>query len=428
MTEPGRFVVLGLARARAPWFRAVAHWANSAAIPVDFSKCVSLADLRARLERGGPLSAVLIDAGIPGLDRDSIDAAARASAAVIVVDDVRVHVDWTALGATAVINALFERNDLIDILERTARRVSVSDRPLIQSDQPPESSDRANLIAVCGPGGTGASTAAIALAQGLARSTDVTSVLLADLARRAEQSMLHDARDVAPGIQELVEAHRTSYPSPHQVRELTFFVADRGYDLLLGLRRPHHWPVVKPRAFEAALEALLRTWSVIICDVDGDLEGEGHAGSLDVEERNVMARTTCLHADAVFAVGGAGAKGTFSLVRTIHELLEHGVEPGRVVPVVNRAPKSARARADAAAALASLVTPRMTALAVAGPVFIPERPVEEAIRDCVPLPDAVVAPLVMAFQLVTDRHTPRRSVPEIVPVTPGSLGLAGADG
>ena len=47
-----RYVVLGLAHARAPWFGEVARWATSAALPVEFVKCVSLEELRARLALG----------------------------------------------------------------------------------------------------------------------------------------------------------------------------------------------------------------------------------------------------------------------------------------------------------------------------------------------------------------------------------------
>ena len=72
-----RFVVVGLARVRSPWFGDVAHWANTSQIPVEFLKCVSVAEVRARLAAGRPISALLIDGGAAGLDRDLIDAARR---------------------------------------------------------------------------------------------------------------------------------------------------------------------------------------------------------------------------------------------------------------------------------------------------------------------------------------------------------------
>ena len=96
-----------------------------------------------------------------------------------------------------------------------------------------------------GTGGTGRSTVAAAVAQGLAsdpRNLDL--VCLADLALHAEQAMLHGAADVVPGLLELVEAHRSGAPSIDEVRSLTWHVAERDYHLLLGLRRHRDWTAV----------------------------------------------------------------------------------------------------------------------------------------------------------------------------------------
>ncbi|MDQ1375241.1 MAG: hypothetical protein QOJ09_2579, partial [Actinomycetota bacterium] len=64
-----RYVVLGLGLPRSPWFSAVAHWATAGSIPIEFVKCVSVEDLGARLRSGRRFSALLVDAGMPGLDR-----------------------------------------------------------------------------------------------------------------------------------------------------------------------------------------------------------------------------------------------------------------------------------------------------------------------------------------------------------------------
>ena len=77
-------------------------------------------------------------------------------------------------------------------------------------------------------------------------------VLLADLNLDADQAALHDARDVVPGVAELVDAHRGGQPSADEIRTLTFRVPSRSYHLLLGLRRHRDWTVLRPRAFEAA--------------------------------------------------------------------------------------------------------------------------------------------------------------------------------
>ena len=80
-----RYVVVGLARPRASWFGDVGRWATSGAAPVKFVRCVSAEELRARLRSGRAFSAVLVDGAVGGLDRDLVDAAREAGAAVVVV-------------------------------------------------------------------------------------------------------------------------------------------------------------------------------------------------------------------------------------------------------------------------------------------------------------------------------------------------------
>ena len=135
-----------------------------------------------------------------------------------------------------------------------------------------------------------------------------------------------------------------------------------------------------------------------------------------------MARTLARQADAVFVVGQPGMKGTHSLVRVVTALVDHGTAPGRIVPVVNRAPRSPRARAELTAAVAGLL-PGGSGEAVPGPIFLPERRVDEALHDGVRLPAALAAPLVGAFTAVT---APPAAGPcplaEPEPVTPGTIG------
>src|SRR5690606_26134881 len=124
-------------------------------------------------------------------------------------------------------------------------------------------------------------------------------VVLADLALRAQQALLHDAGDVVPGLLELYEGHRRAALGADQVRATCFAVPERGYDLLLGLRRHRDWTVLRAGPLDAALEGLRRTYRLVVADVDADVEGEAETRSLDVEERNLLARTTLAGADLV---------------------------------------------------------------------------------------------------------------------------------
>lgn len=431
-----RYVLLGLARARADWFRTVSQWSTSASLPADFVRCVSAEELRARLTSGRAFSAALVDGATPGVDRDLIAMANEAGCAVLVVDDGRATRDWRELGAAAVLAAVFSRDELLEVLAATSAMVGSA----TVDDPQPDLRDvrsRGRLIAVTGPGGTGASVTAIALAQGLATGEGMSSprgrrqaprppsVLLADLCRTADQAMLHDSRVVVPGIQELVEAHRTSTPLHQQLLDQTFEVPQRGYRLVLGLRRARHWVAIRPRALDATLDSLQRLVDMVVADVDPDVEGEADAGSTDVEERNLLSRATLARADAALVVGEPSMKGLFALVRTLSDLLELGVPVDRLIPVISRSPRSPRQRAEISSSLADLLASSagMTADRLVAPVHIPPRDLDAALRDGVALPGAGPRILAGAVLAVLDRvgDVPPEPDAPPVPVAPGSL-------
>ncbi len=313
-----RFVVLGLAPVRSAWFRDVAKWATAAAIPVDFLKTVSVEEVRARLRSGRGISALLIDDGVVGLDRDLIDLAAEVGCAVIVVDSGRTSRAWSELGVAGVLPRELGRGELVELLSHVATPIARVDGAVaLERDangDAPGGGWRGSLVAVTGAPGAGRSTIAMALAQGFARDPrDADLVCLADLSLDADQGMLHDCPDVVPGVLELVDANRSGMPSTEETRSLTWAVEGRGYQLLLGLRRHRDWTALRPRAVEASLDGLRRCFRVTVADVDPDVEGEDECGSLDVEERNLLARAATRHADLVVIVGNATLTGVHHL-------------------------------------------------------------------------------------------------------------------
>lgn len=420
-----QFVVLGVARVRSTWFRDLSQWSTSAALPVDFVKCISLEEVRARLGSGRAFSALLIDAALPGLDRDLTDAAHATGCAVVAVDDGRARHDWHELGVDAVLSEPAPRETVLATLHEHARPVSTFTAEVdLTAPEPEFAGWRGRLVTVVGGGGVGTSTVAMAAAQGLA--TDVRHgglVLLADLARRGDLALLHDSGDVVPAVQELVEAYRARALAPDDVRALTFVCPDRGYHLLLGLRRPRDWSALRPRAFEAAVVGLTHTFRLTVADVDADLEGEKDGGSIDIEERNVMARTAMARADAVVIVGTGSVAGLHRLTRVIDEVLRFGVEPERALVVVNRATRAPRLRAEITGAIASSVSALQgRKVALASPLFVAERRrLDEAHRDAVPLPHTIVDPISAAVTAILDRVSERER-DEPVAITPGSLG------
>ena len=425
-----RFVVLGVAQVRSPWFREVARWATSAMLPVEFVKAMSLEEVRVRLRAGRGYSALLVDGLLVGVDRDLVELAREAGCAVVVVDSGRATRSWGELGASAVLPAGFGRDELVQVLTQVATPIArTTGAAIVTIAREGSPGFRGHLVAVTGAGGTGRSTVAAAIAQGLAgdpRNLDL--VCLADLALHAEQAMLHASGDVVPGLVELVEAHRSGAPSIDEVRRLTWHVHERGYHLLLGLRRHRDWTAIRPRSFAAGLDGLRRGFRVVVADVDADVEGEQATGSLDVEERNAMARTTLAAADLVVVAGLPGMKGLHSLLRTLRDLLAHGVPGVQLLPVVNRAPKGLRPRAELTGALGELLDGSGVGHGVPSPIYLPERRrLDEALRDGARLPDAWSAPITGAVQAMLNvgRDEPVADAPpedELVPVPPGSLG------
>lgn len=425
-----RFRVLGLAPARADWFREVSRWATSAALPVDFVKCVALDELAARLTSGRVYSALLIDARVTGLDRDLVDQARELGAAAIVVDDGHTRRDWVGLGVDAVLPSLFERGQLLNVLVDTARPVDSPDTEAGTVEALAATGWPGRLVAVTGSPGGGSSTMAMAVAQGLTRTSE--SVVLADLALHGDLALLHDAGDVVPGLQEVVEAYRTGSPSADDVYGLTFISHERGYHLVLGLRRHRDWTALRPRAVEATVGGLMRAFDVVVTDSDPDLEGDDQVGSSDVEDRNLLARTVAARADLVLVVATPSLTGLRRLVTTLDEFSRFGVSADRIQPVLNRAPRRSRVRAQLTAAVAELLQPMGRDLRdLASPVFVPERPGLDHLHQAAsPLPRALVDPItkvVVARLAQQALIAPGIDAFEPVAVVPGSLGSWAAD-
>lgn len=402
MTEP-RYLVVGLARARSPWFARVAQWAGGSQLPLEFGKCVSAHEVRSRLAGDRVVSAVLADAGAAGVDRDLIDQARRNGSAVIIVEERAeaggIPRPWTEMGATATLPADFRQLDLVELLASHAQpvTVAVSRTPCpnpADTDVADESTWRGRLIAVTGGPGLGSSTIAMALAQGFAQLPgNEGSVALADLAHVGDLAMYHHVGDVLPGIQELVEAHAGRRPGRAEIHQTLFEIESRGYALLLGLRRSRDWTAISPRARDAAIDSLRSTFRIVVADIDPEFDGESETGSADIEMRNGPSRAAALAADMVVVCGDPTLRGLRTVMSVERDLIDLGVPEGRIIVAINRAPRSPRARSELAGALAELTQRRQ----VLGPVFLPDRrQLDVAHTVAGPLPSPLVNPMVRA--------------------------------
>lgn len=423
-----RYVVLGLAHVRSPWFTEVARWSTAGSVPVEFVKCLTLEELHARVASGRPFSAALLDARLPAVDRDLLATVGDAGIPALVVTTPTTTRDWAALGAATTAPGPLTREGLIEVLAAHGRPIDPIDGAVRPSlPEPRGATWRGRLVAVVGHPGAGISTVAIGLAQHLAEDPRYAGdVVLADLAHRAHQALLHDARDVVPGVQELVEAHRTGRLPREELHNLTFDVPVRGYRLLLGLRQPRDWVTIRSRAFTAGLDGLRRAARVVVADAEGDLEGEAETGSCDVEDRNLMARTTTAEADVVVVVTTATTTGLHGLVHQLEALGGHGVPGRRTLVVVNRAPRAPRARSDITRIVATLTGAAEATEPYVGPVFVPaRRGVDRIHQDVARLPANLAEPVGRAVQDLLDRlPLATRTLVATTPraVVPGSLG------
>lgn len=418
-----RFVVVGLASPRSGWFREVARWSSAGTLAAELELCLHQQEAVVRLTGGRPTSALLVDGTHPGADRDLFALARRAGAAVLVVDDGPRP--WAELGADAVLSSRFDLAQLVEALDHHATAVDAVDA------HPPDDGDAGpdegvgTLVAVTGAAGSGTSTTARALAQGLAGERTAGSVVLADLALHADQALSHDVGDVLPGVQELVEACRTTAPTATEVHQLTWEAPHLGYRLLLGLRRHRDWTALRERSVATAVAALRRAFDAVVVDVDPDVEGEQETGSLDVADRNLLARTALRRADLVLVTARPDVRGLHRLALHVHDLIGLGVAAERILPVLVGAPRRPAARARLTAAVAQ-VLPADGDGRPAPPLQLGRHhDVERAVRDGRPLPRPLARACAAAATTSLVRLPPAGPAvaPEPVAVTPGSLGL-----
>ncbi|HEX6255385.1 MAG TPA: hypothetical protein VFZ70_06200 [Euzebyales bacterium] len=406
----GPDTLLGLVSRTASWPQRLEAWSLAGAVPFTVSYCQSVAHLQARLDTATTPRGVLLDGDLSFVDRDLLGAIAAVDGVAIVIDGVRRRRQWRDLGAAAALPNGFDQAQLLTAL-----------RSLLQDDH--RASTRASaspLVAVTGAGGAGASVTAIAVAQGLAAAR--RRVLLADCCLHAEQAMLHNARGGHAGLLDVVDLHAERTPERHQVRQLALGIVERGYYLLPGLTRARHWSRVASGSLQATLRSLRDAFDVVVADIDPDVEGEAQGGSIEVEERNVLARTIALDADAIVVVGQATMKGVHALVRVMAELLEIGLRPERLLPVLNQAPAVTGVRAELGRAVGHLMEGVAGGRTVRPVLYAPTVDLEDQLREREAVADTWATLLAGAVTSLVERPSDdgRPTPPE--PVRAGALG------
>jgi cellulose biosynthesis protein BcsQ len=428
--QDGTYVLIGVGRSRERWFAELGRWSTTGAAPIDFVRCLSPDEALAVLGSGRRASALLVDARGPAIERDLVAVAAQLGVPTVVVTNGGVHRDWDALGCAAVIDADFDRRQLLEVLQAHTAPVDRSRRPARIDLGTTPRRHRSPLVGVVGSGGVGSSTVAMATAQALAAADHDAGgqhgVVLVDGARRGELGMYHDVGDVIPGLPELVEAHRSDRLDPEAVRALTYSIDTRGYDLLLGRRRSIDWVTLRRRSVVAALDSLRRSYDTVVVDLDDNLDGERDTGSADVADRHATSISTLDAADVVIVVGRVGLKGLHALVALLDEVVRSGVPSDRVLPVLNECPRSPAVRAESVRTLSQLCAASAEqGNAVDPPLHLRRiRHLEGTHRDGAALPTALCQPLGRAVTRLLAARGQRSAVAGAEQIRPGDLGSA----
>ncbi|MDQ1400967.1 MAG: hypothetical protein QOG97_1533 [Acidimicrobiaceae bacterium] len=334
-----------------------------------------------------------------GVDHELADAATRLGIPVIGVGPESATAERDLAATIAAVAAPVAWADHPNGLSAAPACAALSDRP----------GGTGRLLAVCGPGGTGASLVAAGLSWAFGSAGWRRRVLLADFARRSDQAFLHGLEDPPAGLLQLVNSGRYRPIAAADVRRHT--VARPGFRLLPGLRRPAHWTAVSPSAFDQLVMVLPELFDLVVADITGDFEGEADSGSCDVEERNHIARRSARAADTVVVVGGARTNGARRLSQVVDELLDLGVDPARIQPAV---------RCDEFPVCTHRKFSRPSRIC-----GLPSAPVELATVAGAPgrlLPPEAVWPLAEAVTDLLSRLPAPDRRPDLVPVVPGSLG------
>jgi Mrp family chromosome partitioning ATPase len=419
-----QYVLVGVSRARDQWASDLTRWATSGAAPIEFVQCLTVDEALVVLGTGRRVSALLVTARGPGADRELIDAAATHDVPTIVVADPTVHRDWDALGVAAVVDHDGDPRTLVEALAATTSPVDRTRRQARTRLHRSPGARRGRLLAVMGTGGSGSSTIAMAVAQALA-AVEGSDVVLADGARRGDVAMYHHVGDVVPGLPELVDAHRRDRIDPAAVRDLTHPVASRGYSVLLGCRRASDWVTLRRRSVDAALDALQRSFEHVVLDVDADLDGHRSTGSADVEDRHAVTLAAVERSDLVLVSGRSDLHGVHGLARLLDDVLDAGVPPERVLPVVVGTSRASVANARLATDLAELSSRSLDPGArVQPPVLVRRHRDLDGVHDRVaPLPTSICRPFATRVPRLVDQLGARSAAAAPERVRPGELGI-----
>ena len=338
-----------LAAADEPWETAVVRALQQPASGMTLvRRCIDVADAVATAA-SGRADAVLLSAGLSGLDGDVLQRLVDAGAEPVVVtdpDDEPTASRVARMGSASVLSWR-EISELPGLVaQRASSRRNGASAPTTAAgpgDDPfasvADNGPLGRLVAVWGPtGAPGRSTVSIGLAAACAERNLPTLLVDADVYGGAVSSMLAMLDEVS-GIlaaARLANTGSLDLPALHQQ------VGEIGPCLrvLTGLPRADRWPQLRPGALAQVLHVARQMAPMVVVDCGFSLEQDEEL-SFDTAapRRNGATLMTLESADVVVAVGSADPLGLTRLARGVLDLRE--TVPGvDVAMVVNRARSS----------------------------------------------------------------------------------------
>ncbi|MEX2533321.1 MAG: hypothetical protein WD360_05105 [Nitriliruptoraceae bacterium] len=319
--------LIAYAPARSPWSARCARWAADARIPFAYLRCVTLSALVDELVQGKP-HAILVDAR--ACTQQVVAAAIDARVPLIGVGG---DVDETMVN----LSETFRREELLHLL--VSLQHEVTPLPIVDTQSP---CVRRRVVAVIGSGGAGTSTVAGLLAQGLSGAGE--PVLLADLCRNASQAVLHDVKHQIDGVMEMAAVADHAKADGDRKYLPLVEVAERGYDLVLGMRQPLQWVSLRGDRANRVIATLRDGDGWLVCDVDADLDTQQDTGSVGVGDRHRFTTDVLAYADVVVLVADASLMGVFRGVELCAAVVQACRDTVPIVAVINRARKGAAFR------------------------------------------------------------------------------------
>ncbi len=343
-----RYVLLGLT-AGGTWPDVAERLVATRGTGDEFLVCDGRVDLLTRLGTGRPFSAALVDHRTVGLDREFVRRADAAGCPVILLGGPDDPVRTSSLGLAAHLPEPVTERDLADAISVHAVAIGRVDDLRLAGDGDATRSDRwtGRLIAVTGPGGTGASSVAGSLASGLAADVRLRGeVLLIDACLEADQAHLHGLQETTVDLQGATQAHRGGDPAGRALDGLLVSPAGHHHRLLPGIRRRRDWPTIGGPTLAATLRNLRDHHLATVVDVDPDVDlGPTHQ-PVGPATPGEPARIVLSLADLVLVVGRSAPSGSDDRAtrRVLENLLEAGVPENRIVQLSLRPATGAERR------------------------------------------------------------------------------------